>query len=115
MDSAQRLRRFIARPDGRHPTSQGLANPFKDSIAMFITDLAGATHIMRRRSLFVLWQVRRLINRWVAAAIAHRVYQLRIGWSASRWPYKSTTMSPVGCAQHMSRLPSAGLSSGSGA
>jgi hypothetical protein len=77
MDSGQRLRRFIARPGGRHPTSRGLANRFKDSIAMFITDLAGATHIMRRRSLFVLWQVRRLINRWVAAAIAHRVYQLR--------------------------------------
>ena len=44
---------------------------------MFTTQLAGATPIMKRYGLFLLWQVRRLVNRWVAEAIADRVDQLR--------------------------------------
>lgn len=67
---------------------------------MFTTQLAGATPIMKRHGLFFLWQIRRLINGWVATAIAHRVDQLqgtwpRAGYSKARFAVSLRQASPV--------------------
>jgi hypothetical protein len=85
----ERLRRFIAGAGKCRPT----CNQLTDTVAMLIACLASATSTMKRRRLLLLSLARRLVNRWVAAAIAYRVKQLRHARPRARHPDVSFAVS----------------------
>jgi hypothetical protein len=83
------LRRFIAGVEKYRPTCNRLTN----TVAMLTACLASATPAMKRYGLFLLWLAERLVNRWVAAAIAYRVKQLRHARPRARHPDVSFAVS----------------------